>query len=287
MLVDFTNEIAQLKSSYASVSNILILVSENPSIDSLSSALALYISLKNSGKTTKIACSSDLTVEMSNLIAVDEVKKELGGKNFVISWDYTDGSIDKVSYNIENNKFNLVIQPRENSTLDISTDKIEFKKAGAFADLIFIVGAPSLSSLGNIYTQEHEMYSKTTIVNIDNNIKNEKYGKINLVSQTYLSICELVASLILELNLKTDADCSTNLLTGIDFTSQNLAAENIRPETLEIAAWCMKNGGKRFLTKKNTTPEPVVKEGISEKKAEEAPSPDWLQPKIFRGSSLL
>ena len=293
MLSDFSNEISQIKTSLTSAQNIVIITKENTSLDSLAGALALYLSLKNSRKNVSIISPTNLTVEMSDLIGVDEVKKDFGGKNIVISWDYSDGAIEKVSYNIENKRFNLIIQPRENSNFDITADKIDFRKSGINADLIIIVGVDKLSTLNTLYTQEQEMYSKVNTINLDNNISNENYGKINLISPLSSSISELIGSIIIESGLIADQDTATNILTGIDTTTGNLTSDNLKAEIFEITAWYLKHGGVRLLTKKSTqgikttdiSKQTVQKDSDKDQPAESVPSPDWLQPKIFRGTS--
>lgn len=297
MLADFKNEISQIKTLLATAKNILIVTSENSDIDSLAASLAIYGSIKNSGKSVQIVNQSDLTVEVSDLIGIGEIKKELDGKNFVISWDYQDGSIEKVSYNIENNRFNLVIQPRAGYEFDITADKIDFRKAGMMADLIFTIGVESLEVLNKLYVQEQEMFSKVDIVNVDNGLNNKNFGKINLVVSPANSLSEVIAELIIELGLKLEQDSATNLLTGIDIVTNNLSLEGLRPETLEIAAWCLKNGGRRVLLKKpipNGEKKAVIEQALKidkkendDKSSQEVPSPDWLQPKIFHGTSTL
>lgn len=293
MLSDFSNELLQIKTSLTSAQNIVIFTKENTSLDPLAGALALYLSLKISQKNVQIISPLDLTVEMSGLIGVDEVKKDFGGKNIVISWDYSDGAIEKVSYNIENKRFNLIIQPRENSNYDISADKIDFRKSGITPDLIILIGVDKLLALNTLYVQEQEMFSKTAIINIDNNVSNENYGKINLISPLSPSISDLIGAIILETGLTIDQDAATNILTGIDTVTSNLAGDNLKPEVLEIAAWCLKNNGVRLLTKKSMvgsktsdiSSQVVKKDSDKDLPAESVPSPDWLQPKIYRGTS--
>lgn len=306
MLQDFKNDTVQIKNLLAQAKNTIILIKENPSVDGLAAALSLYTSFKNVGKSVVLACPSELTVEASDLIGLDEVKKEIGSKNFIISWDYTDGSIEKVSYNIENNKFNLVIQPRSSVNFEISREKIDFRKAGVNADLIFVVNTQKLSLLNNFYTQEQELFSKIDIVNIDNSIENENFGKINLVSPISGSVSELCAELLVELGLKLEQEAATNLLTGIDSATKNLSGV-IRPETLELAAWCLKNGGVRLLNRKpsvdkqssevinkvlnikndNSNSDIQTTDNKEEIIKNEEPQPDWLKPKIYHGSNLL
>ena len=65
------------------------------------------------------------------------------GKNLVISFPYQEGSIEKVSYNIENDKFNLVIEPRENYPV-ITPEMIKYSYGGGNTDLIITVGTSQL-----------------------------------------------------------------------------------------------------------------------------------------------
>jgi nanoRNase/pAp phosphatase (c-di-AMP/oligoRNAs hydrolase) len=179
--------------------------------------------------------------------------------------------------------------------MEISKDKISFHRAGLNTDLIFIVQTQNFSLLNNFFTKEQEMFSKVPVINVDNSIENENFGKINLVSPIFGSISELCAELVLELGIKLEKDAATNLLTGIDYCTKNLA-DNVRPETLEIAAWCLKNGGVRLW--KTRIPQDQQNKDVlhkvlkieDEKKEtppNDVPSPDWLQPKIYHGSTLL
>jgi len=96
----------------------------NPSIDCLATATSLYLALTKLGKTISLTCSNQLT---SDLFAVDKIQSTLGtgGSNLVISFPYSDGSVDKVDYNIQNNQFNLIVIPQSGqSKLNPNQSKI-------------------------------------------------------------------------------------------------------------------------------------------------------------------
>lgn len=307
MLSDFKNEVLQIKGLITNSKHPLILVKENPSLDGLAAALVLYSCLKNGGKDANILCPSELTVEFSDLIKIDEIKKEISGKGLVISWEYNDGSIEKVSYNIENSRFNLVIHPREGMELKITPDKIDVKSTGLTSDLVICINTDNLSQLGNLFTLEQEMFSKIDIINVDNSLSNQNYGKINLVQPLVASVSELTGMLLMDLGVRPDQDAATNLLTAIDTTSLNLTSGKLLPETLEVAAWCLRSGGTRLSGKKlnvDSASAKAINEVLKTEKSlektdkdttdndtheqkDETPSPDWLQPKIYRGSNLL
>lgn len=284
--------IRELEENLNSARNVLIVTHKNPSIDSLAASLSLYLALVHNRKNVTIACPDKTTVEFGNLFGVDKITDVLGNKNFIISLDYKEGSIEKVSYNIEGEKFNLVIQPKDGSE-PFSEDKVHFNYAGVNADLIFVINCEKLEDLETFYTQEQEMYSKVPVINIDISQNNEQYGKINIVNSNASSVTELVANMLKTVKLSFDEDCATNILTGITSATDTFTKGNITSDTFEIAALCLQMGGKLPGVKQIIPTEeiPVIEtSGVVENNKpakSKNPPKDWLEPKIFKGSSLV
>src|SRR3989344_4837471 len=110
---------------------ILIAISKNSTMDSVASALSLYLSLSTLGKHVSVVSPSPMTVEFNQLVGVDKITTNVstGGRNLVVSFPYQEGSIEKVSYNIENDVFHLVIEPREGYPT-ITPDKLSYAYGG-------------------------------------------------------------------------------------------------------------------------------------------------------------
>lgn len=290
---------APVQQILATAQTVLVVAPEKPNLDKVAAALALFLSLKKAGKNVVVACPDEMTVEFSPLVGVDKITQQLGGKDLIISFDYIEDSIEKVSYNIENNKFNLLIQPKSGFP-PLSAEKVNYSYSGG-ADLIFVIGAQKLDDLGRLYTQEGRLYEQKSVVNIDVDAKNTQFGKINLTDPTASSCSEIAASLISVLKLPIDQDIASNLLSGIEEMSQGFTTPETTATTFETAAFCLRSGGRRV--KAAPRVEPVKKvplkpplspmpSGISAKKAppepeeeKKKPSPDWLEPKIFKGGS--
>ncbi|MFH0863503.1 MAG: DHH family phosphoesterase [Candidatus Gottesmanbacteria bacterium] len=246
---------------------ILIVTHENPNQDSLGASLALYLSLKAANKNVTIACPTPSTVEFTNLVGIDKLSQVLGGRNFIISLDYTEGSIDKVSYNIEGNKFNLVIEPRPGAPA-FTPEKVHYSSSAASPDVIFVIDCANLQQLGKFYQDGQELYSKSVTINIDYHPNNTNFGKINLINPNMSSTSEIVTLFIQSLGLPFNEDMATNLLNGIEMATNKFMLETTSAEAFEAAAICLKAGGKRITTKKQ------------DYLSQETPA-DWLQPKIF------
>lgn len=290
-------DLVQLQTLLGSGQNILILTGKNPTLDSLGASLALYLAFYRSGKAVTVACPQAPTVDLANLVGIDKVRNELGGQNLVVSFPYTEGSIEKVSYNIEGDKFNLVIQPQA-GVQPLSPGAVKFSHGGVGADLIFILGVKDLADLGQIYEKEKDLYNKIPLVAIDYHSENNLQGQVNFIDPHASSVSEIVGLILAKLGINLDPDIAHNLLVGLDFATQNFSLPSTSAGAFELAAACLKSGARRR-TEPLSKPVPQVAEekvaarsslGISTPKivkdqTEEAP-PDWLTPKIFRGSDL-
>ncbi|MEK7165734.1 MAG: hypothetical protein AAB874_02935, partial [Patescibacteria group bacterium] len=211
---------------------------------------------------------------------INKLTQHASSKNFVISLDYVEGSIEKVSYNIEGNKFNLVIEPRAGFP-DFDEKKVSYKSSGFKSDLVITIAAPTLESLGSYFTENQSLFQEKPIVTFAHQLETQ-YGKINLV-QSGAAISEIIANVIKAAQFSIDPDIASNLYDGIISGSRNFSATFVTPETLETAAWLMRQGARRIHARQEEMP---TREMVSGTQAEspQAP-PDWLKPKIYSGKT--
>lgn len=307
-----------IQQNLAEAKNILILLPANPALDSVAAGLSLYLSFKKQGKNVGVGCSTQMTVAFNRLIGVNKITNKIGSRNLIVSFDYLKDSIEKVSYNIEDNKFNLVIEPKPNFP-PLDSSKVSYSYTGANADIIFIVGATKLEDLQNLYFEEKNIFTNKLTVNIDNKRQNTRFGQINLHDSQVASCSEIVVELIKALDLSLDQDITTNLYAGIKANTSNFQSVNIAASTFEAAAWCLKNGAVKEQTipmEKNQfqpsfqpTTQPILnkvspsppfsqpinqpdvpasslsQQAVSAENKEVRPPPDWFKPKIFRGNT--
>lgn len=276
------NSLTQIREALTPAQTIFVVLPQKLSLDKVAAGLSLYLSLKKTKKEVSIFCSRSMIVEFSSLVGVDQVKQKIKGRNLVISFDYVEDSIEKVSYSIENNKFNLVIQPKE-SFLPLATEKINYSYSGSRSDLIFVVGARSLSDLGEAYFQNKKTFKESKTVNFNISPTNEPFANVDLVDPQASSCSEMMTLVLSRLNLPIDGDIAANLLSGIQKATAGFSLAKAGPSAFEAAAFCLKAGAK---TPKKTVPlEPMPPKISAEKKPE--PSPDWLEPKIYKGNTLV
>ena len=64
----------KIKQAIAEAESLGIVVAQNPTVDEMGAALSLYLSLKAANKKVSIASPTDPIVELSSLVAIDQVK---------------------------------------------------------------------------------------------------------------------------------------------------------------------------------------------------------------------
>jgi hypothetical protein len=314
---------SKIKEAIEKYENIAVVTRSNPSVDEMGAALSLYLSLKPTNKNIVIASPTSPLVEVSSLVGIDEVATNLGSASgdLVVSFPYRDGEIEKVSYTRDDNFLNIVVKAGEKG-LNFTEKDVKFTRGATAPEVLFVIGSPRVSDLGALF--DPATLKDTMVINIDNKPDNQGYGDILMVSSRLSSVSEAVANLILALNLKIDLDIAQNLMLGIATETENFQSQNTSPLAFEMAGVLLRQGALRPTVmpqrrKMNSAveedqimgprvqpqpqvqvePQPQVQRTQEEIKAKIAesfekkdedqtldnPPEDWLEPKIYKGST--
>jgi hypothetical protein len=301
------------KSVVDSANSILILLPVNPTFDQVAAGLSLYLSLMG-GKDIQIAATSPTTVEFNRLIAVNKISTELGNKNLVLSfYDYKAENIERVSYDVVNGQFRLTVIPKP-SVAAPSKDQVKVTYSGVSADTIILIGGVNEKHFPAIFSKD---LAGAKLVHIGNRqlTSDSERGIISFAGSAP-SLCEVVFSLISEAGLTLDPDIATNLIMGIEDATNNFKSADVDARTFEMIAVLMRAGGRRLAgvgiepqtfppgaipgqtpiaqsqsatqnvsSQEEQKKEETPAEEIEESDIEEPPA-DWLQPKIYKGTSI-
>ena len=317
-----TNEdLQQIQNLVTGARRVLILTHANPPVDTMASALALYLALRKMGKDVTVAMDSNPLVELGNLVGVQDVKTSLSGKNLLVTYKpYNLGDFEKVTYLEDqgqagslDDSFKLTITPREGFTPD--PKNFIFSSTGTAADLIFTVEVLEPTQLGKLY--DAGLFAATPIINIDNHDPNKDYGKFNLVEPEAASVSEIVTFFLRAVNAQLDADIANNLYQGIQAATNNFQSPKVAAATFEAAAICLRSkparaastpatpgGGPQPVSPMASRGEPVQPFADAQGKPVQPagqsplggaqPQPTntnpvpayWTQPKSYRGTSI-
>ncbi|MDP4030706.1 MAG: hypothetical protein Q8P47_00320 [Candidatus Beckwithbacteria bacterium] len=291
-----TYNIEPVKQALAAAKQVLVLLPQNPNVDAVSAALALYLAITKKDLSTTIGCSTQMTVQFNRLFGVDKIKPRIGNQNLVISFNYPEDSLEKVAYDKDpqSKKFNLTIEPKAGmQPLDAS--QVEYSYTGSNADVIFVIGTRSLEELGELYQQEKALLDNKskTLVNLSTLDKNAQFGSVNLYDPTASGCSEIMAAVIKGLELNLEPDMATNLLSGIEAVTQNLAQAG-SADTFETVVELMRLGGQRNHLAPAAAPafagfgqapgQQFIRPPVPLPTPAASTQPDWLKPKVFTGT---
>jgi hypothetical protein len=217
-----------------------IIVSSQPSLDIMAAGLSLYLGFRKSNKDFRIVCPTPTTVGFSHLVGVDKVAQKMSGKSLVISFEYHEEAIDKISYNIENDRFNLVVQPKPGAD-PLPTKNVSYSHTGE-PGLVLVCGALSLTDLGSVYDQNRDVFEKSDLVSFSVG-QTADFGQPRLTFSQTSSYSEGALSILRGGNIAIDEDIATNILFGIHQATQGLAIPGLAAETFEAVAYGVKVGG--------------------------------------------
>ncbi len=274
-----------------SAKHILIVLSTKPFFDQVAAALSLHLSL--SGKSDmEVYCPAPMSVDFNRLVGVNKVKSEIGNKNLKIKIkNYDANNIEKVSYDIENGEFNLTIIPKVGFVAP-QKEQLDLNYSGITADLIILIGGANDTHFPILDSKE---IVGAKFIHIGTRALTSTHEVMSF-AKPGASASELVASLIKENNFEMHPDIATNLVMGIEDGSNHFESPEVTPDTFEIFAYLLRSGGQRqlktVLSPTNFPPgsiptQPFIQEKVENKEElVESPPDDWLQPKIFKGTSV-
>jgi nanoRNase/pAp phosphatase (c-di-AMP/oligoRNAs hydrolase) len=223
---------SQIKELLQHSRTVLLVTKSAASRDGVAAALALAEAIRSFGRTVVLASPEELTEEQKTLSGADKFVNFVAPRSLVISLDYEPGSIDKIGYGPEGNRFNLRVTPAAGKS--VSTENVHYAYSGVNYDLVFVLNSADLALLGNLYEAEKETWAQLPLVNIDHHPANTQYGKVNVLSQEVTSTCEIVYHLISAMKIPFPKESAELLLTGIKLATANF--NEARPETFEVAA---------------------------------------------------
>src|SRR3989338_2469784 len=229
--------------------NILIALPESLNGDSLGSALALAATLKKLNKKVELACAANAPDKLKFLSGADSLKNRLFSlRDFVISIDTSQNKISRLRYETANKILKIFLAtPQKIEERDIKLEPGPF-----YYDLIITLDAPDLESLGQIFSDNAELFFNKSILNIDHKAGNEYFGEINLIEPTAAACAEIVAGLIEKLDATLiDGNAATSLLTGLIIKTHSWQNAKTTPQALNLASLLIVRGADQEIIVKN------------------------------------
>jgi hypothetical protein len=211
--------------------NIQIIVPQL-SVDGIASAAALGLALKKHGKTVSIFCPQKPDANYNKLAGLDMLSEPVLNQDLTITLDYPLDQIEKVSYNDDGGKLNLVVQTKPGaSKVESSQIAVNNQSGGSVSDLNILFGDPAPLA-------DKSVLQKSTVIQITS-VDTPSFVPASKIFDPDAPFSEILTFLIPMLGLELDPEASKNLLIALRVSTQSFAV-NVSPESFEAGAICLR-----------------------------------------------
>lgn len=241
-LMDLTPK-QQTSEAIRQAESILVVTSQNPTIDQIVAVLGLAAILRKFGKKVSAVISDPLPPKL-DFLEVGPVETTLAGlRDFILKVDLKKSEVDKLKYTVEDQKLNIHITPFKGA---FGPADVTFDYGTYHYDIVIVLGVVAKNRLDRVFDRAPQMLEETPIINIDFHRINENYGAVNLIDQNAASLCEILVALSESLQTGLiDEPIATALLAGIMASTDRFTAQHTTAKALTVAAQLMAAGGKQ------------------------------------------
>lgn len=235
----------QIRQLIEKAKHILVTFADDQTGDAAAAAIACVLFLEHMGKRADIAADGFvLPKKLSFLKKSDTIRDHLGDvQKFIITVDVADAGVKELSYDVQDQKLRIFVTPKQGA---LSKDRVRTAQSDFKYDLIIIVKATEFDVLGNIYTNNTDLFYKTPTIAIDYRAEHEQYATVNHIVQTASAASEVVYEILKKLDeTAIDAPIAEALLTGMIANTKSFTGKNVRPHTLHTASKLMALGANR------------------------------------------
>lgn len=237
--------------------NIIIVTGREPSNDQLSACIAVQRVLNKLQKQASVVITDQLP-KSAALYDTQFISKQVQGvRDFIIGINMHSVVVDKLKYNVENDRLDVTITPLNGN---FEAKDVVFEQGPYKFDLVITLGVPHISKLDKIVEQNPTIFDGLHLINIDYHRINDEYGSVNYVDQNSSSVCEMLVSLFesLEQGL-IDESIATALFAGIISATHNFTTPSTSAKSMTVAAQMLAAGAKqqevvKVLNAKNDAP---------------------------------
>jgi hypothetical protein len=247
--------------------NVLVTVSNNPSVDQLAACIGLALMLNKMGKHGTAVFSGEVPSTIEFLQPEKTIEKNTDSlRDFIIALDKS--KADKLRYKVEDRVVKIFITPYRTT---LTQADLEFSQGDFNVDVVIGLGVHQQTELDQAITAHGRILHDATVVSI-NISPNGDIGNINWVDIAVSSLCELIVQLGEELGQNIfDKQIATALLTGIVAATDRFSNSKTSPQTMSASAKLIEAGANPQLVATQLEEKPV--ESVSLPTSQPAPAP--------------
>lgn len=256
-----------------SAENVLVALSNNPSVDEMSAAIALSLMLDRLGKHATAIYSGATPNALEFLQPENTFESNTDSlQDFIIALNKE--KADHLRYKLDGEFVKVYITPYRTK---ITESDLEFSHGDYNVDLIIALNVKSGDDLDVALAEYRRILHDATAVNITTEAAG-RFAEVEWSDSAASSVSEMVVQLSSRLGLENlEQDVATALLTGIIAATDRFSNERTQPSTMSAASQLMAAGADQQLISTNiektgfvAAPEPTP--------VEPTPVDDTLRP---------
>lgn len=228
--------------------NILIAVSQNPSVDDLAAAIGLAAVLNKLDKHATAIFSGTVPAAI-NFLEPDKVFENSVDslRDFIISLDKE--KADHLRYKVEGDVVKIFITPYRTT---ITNDDLEFSQGDFNVELVLALGVTTQEHLDGALSAHGQIIHDVTVATLTAGDQISSLGTLDWADPGASSLCEMVANMADGLKGEKDKtlldkQISTALLTGIVAATERFSNTKTTSKVMTIAANLMAAGADQQL----------------------------------------
>jgi hypothetical protein len=184
----------QAKKLIQDAKNIHILPVQSLRADSFSASVALFYALKKLNKSVNLVL--DKTPDDLHFLSQTTQKISLLKDDFIISINEKKTKVSQVSYEKTENELKIYLKTSDGKTIkreDVYFENNDIKqdKLFPYTDLLITLGVKDFSEVENNFQNNF-----SNILNIDNQVENTEFGKVNLKEMPSTMLSDIIVKLL-------------------------------------------------------------------------------------------
>lgn len=253
-----TNPRQALAEAIRQSTNILVTVTNNPTVDQLAACLGLTIWLNKLDKHATAVFSGEVPSTLEFLEPEATLEKDTDSlRDFIIALDKS--KADKLRYKVEENVVKIFITPYRTS---LSADDLEYSQGDYNVDMVIALGVHEQADLDTAVVSHGRILHDATVAAITVGERSSELGSVSWHVNSASGLSELVAELGTDLGAnELDSQIATALLTGVVSETERFSNDKTTPQVMSISAQLMAAGANQQLVAaklQEPAPQPVV-----------------------------
>lgn len=224
--------------------NILVTVSEDPSIDQLSAALAFTLLMNKLDKRATAVFSGKIPSTLNFLAPENLIESTTDSlRDFIVSLDKA--KADRLKYKVEDDMVKIFITPYKTS---LTSDDLVFSQGDFNVDVVFALGVTDREHIDKAIVSHGRILHDATVIGVMAGEKAVDVAGINWQDAEASSLCEMLFDISDKFGAGLmDNQIATAYLTGIVAETDRFSNEKTNSKVMTMSAQLMAQGANQQL----------------------------------------